>query len=65
MGGGGLEGDVPHAVISGASTRTEYYCKLWYFCTCHCRDQLRAVLGNTALFGLGADHEAADVLEKE
>ncbi len=57
--------DVPHAVISRAGTRTKYYRELWYFRTCNRRDQLRTVLGNAAPFGLGADHEAADVLEKE
>lgn len=61
----GGRGVVPHAVISRARTRTEHYCELWHFRACDCCDQLRTVLSDTTLFGLSADHEAADVLEEE
>ena len=57
--------DLPHAVIPRASAVSKHDGELGHVCTSHRRDELGTILGDAALFGIGAYHEAADILEKD
>lgn len=54
-----------HTIISCASASTYHDSELGDVSTGDCCDELRAVFGYAAFFGVGADHEATDVLEED
>ncbi len=58
-------GSLPHPIITRAGASTYDDSEFGHVGTCDCRDELGAVLGYAALFGVGADHEATDVLEED
>jgi len=58
-------GSLPHPIITRPGAGTHHDSEFGHVGTCDCRDELGAVLGYTALFGVGADHEATDVLEED
>lgn len=55
----------PHSIIAGSGTGAEDDGKLRHIGTGDSRDELGAMLGNTTFFRVGADHEAANVLQKD
>ena len=61
----GISRNLPHSIISCTCTRTHNDCKLRNVGACHCGYELCTILGYAALFGIGADHEAAYVLEED
>jgi len=58
-------GSLPHPIITRAGASTYDDSEFGHVGTRNCGDELGAVLGYAALFGVGADHEAADVLEED
>ena len=57
--------NLPHAIVPSTCTCTYNNCKFRNVGTCYCGHELCTVLGYAALFGIGANHEAAYVLEKD
>ncbi len=58
-------GSLPHPIITRPCASAHNDSEFGHVGTCDCRDELGAVLGYAAFFGVGADHEAADVLEED
>lgn len=56
---------IPHPIIPCPGTRAHHDGELGHVRARHRGNELRAILGDAAFFGVGADHEAADVLEEE
>ena len=54
-----------HAVVARAGTGPDHDGEFGYVGTGYSRDKFGAVFGDAAFFGVGADHEAADVLEED
>ena len=58
-------GAATHAVIARAKRSTHHHGELGHLRSAHCGDELRAVLGDSAVLRRLAHHEAGDVLEEE
>ena len=57
--------NLPHPIISCTCACTYNDCKFRNVGTCYCGHELCTVLGYATLFGIGANHEAAYVLEED
>ncbi len=57
--------DVPHAVVPSSGTRAKHNRELGYISTCDSRHKLCAVLRDSALLRIGADHKARNVLKED
>ena len=60
-----IESDSPHPIISRPSTGAENHCEFRYLSTRDSCNKLCSIFRYSTFLGVGADHEATDILKKD